>query len=166
VAIEPERPTLRTVGRIFLAFTTAFAGMLLLTSPAHAIDERQCSGTQHREFSTHGEDVDLYVDLCVWRTGSRYDAEATGEWFDGGGVRKFDAFRLEVRLEKNDAAITYNSCNYVDAVNDREHSGYQCGTASHTGSGNGWTADGTLLFDYDGDGNGEYFWDLKGSGAI
>lgn len=157
---------MRTANRILIAIVTALAGMMLFTSPAHAIDERKCTGTQHKEFATPGTDVDLYITLCVWRTGSRYDANAFGEWWDGGGVRKFDAFRMEVRLEKNDAAITYNDCNYLSAVNSDSHSGFNCGTKSSTGSGSGWTADATVLYDLDLDGEGEYFWNLTGTPQI
>jgi hypothetical protein len=149
-----------------LATIAILAGMMVFTSPAHAIDERDCSDMQHKEFATPGTNVDLYITLCVWRSGSRYDAEAFGEWWDGGGVRKFDAFRMEVRLEKNDAAITYNDCNYLSAVNSTEHSGFTCGTTSATGSGSGWTADATVLYDLDSDGKGEYFWELTGSPKI
>ncbi|CAL9636495.1 hypothetical protein [Streptomyces sp. enrichment culture] len=157
---------MRSFVRIFLAIVTAVAGTLLFTSPANAIDEKECRGTQHKEFATPGTDVDFYITLCVWRTGSRYDAEAFGSWSDGGGIRKFDAFRVEIRLEKNDGAVTYNSCNYRDAINDNSSRGFTCGTASAVGSGNGWTADATILYNYDMDGKGEYFWNLTGSPVI
>ncbi|MFF4488310.1 hypothetical protein ACFY0F_17715 [Streptomyces sp. NPDC001544] len=157
----------RGIGRAFLAIATTMVGLSAFTTPtAYAADDISCTGKQHREFDTPGYNVDVYLQLCVWRTGSTYDAETYIDWADGGGARKFDLFWVETRLEKNDAAITYNGCDFTRAINDNETGGRTCGTASHTGSGTGWTADATVGYNIDLDGEGEFTWNLTGTPKI
>ncbi|MFD7391357.1 hypothetical protein ACFV46_23140 [Streptomyces sp. NPDC059852] len=152
--------------RVLITAAIALFAPLTFTTPANAWDAKECTNSAHKEFDTTGTNVTVYIQLCVWRTGSTYDAEAYVNWGGGGGLRKFDAFRMEVRLEKNDAAMSYNDCNLVSAINENSTGSRDCGTAARSGSGSGWTADATVLYNLDLDGEGEKFWDLTGTPKI
>lgn len=143
--------------------TTATAG------PAHA-STSNCTDDQHKSFPTPGFNTDLYVDVCVFSSGyTGHYARFGVVWLDGGdsatdGDRKFDALRLNVRLERYDHVYTTASCSIAGKVNRNEYGNASCLTSTFKLSKHeGWTADGTVTYDIDRDGEGSKTWSLTGS---
>ncbi|MEX1652157.1 MULTISPECIES: hypothetical protein [Streptomyces] len=164
---------------------TALAGSVLLTgfglvsaTPAAAADT--CSAYQSKEFDTPGVDVDVKIRLCVRKSGGVHLAYAEGTWGDGGGpVANFEQFDIHVRVERSDVVKNQSTCSLSGDLNlygsgsfderGTSRSGsLHCGfmtstTASGTG---GWSADGSVTYNINNDGEGAHTWDLTGSPTI
>jgi hypothetical protein len=158
----------RTLLRLTMAlatFTIAAAGVVVLGSPAQAAP---CGSSQKKEFPTSGYNTDISIKLCVTQTSEgKVRATADGYWTDGGGVRKFDNFDLQVRLEgEGGVNILKTTCDYTSEINGLSSGGFQCHTTwLEPATARGLTADGTVYYDLDADGKGGYSWGLQGTPA-
>ncbi|HEY9292907.1 MAG TPA: hypothetical protein VIP98_16630 [Microlunatus sp.] len=158
----------RVIAATALLASTAIA-MVGTNTPAQA-DVSGCTDDQHKSFSTPGFDTDLWVDVCIFSSGyTGHYARFGVVWVDGGdsaadGNRKFDALRLNVRLERYDSVILTASCSIAGDVNRNESGNDSCYTETFKSSLlGGWTSDGTVTYDLDRDGEGSKTWSLTGS---
>jgi hypothetical protein len=128
---------------------------------------------QNRRIALPGKpDVDVVVQMCIGRNG-RDDVVATANIFwdsngQGIGGRRFDKFVAIIRLEQNNAQKRARQCNLVADINNEEAGLYTCTVPpwpEPVRSG-GWTADGVIWYDPDGDGEGPKKWELHGSPVL
>ncbi|MFE1772250.1 hypothetical protein [Streptomyces sp. NPDC059008] len=137
--------------------------MVLTGSPAQAMSS--CSGTQHKEVSTSGFDVDIYVDVCIRYNGATYIATAQGYWQEAGG-HKFDNFDVQVRVEEFDSTKSRKTSDQTAEINSREADGFQVQSEWLSGQQHGFSADGKIVYNINDDGEGDFVWNLAGSPSI
>lgn len=152
------------------AATLAMCGLVAMPATASAAAASDCSSKQHKAFDTLGANLDVYITLCVYRdSNSDYHATANVSWTDGnqgsnGGMEKL---YVEVRLERNDTVYKKNTTNYSNVTNAYSSGSGSNSTAEyHSSTTGGWTADGTVTWNVDLDGEGDGTWDLTGSPSI
>lgn len=159
------------------AFLLAFGGMSALTvGPAYA-EDYACTSYQDKTFPTPGSDVEVSIKLCIEHySEGGYEATAYYKWSGSGGTdlddnRKFDRFDLQVRVEQHDPDIgdIIQASRVCDVRYDINTSGDGSGFCpkwySHSRALT-WSADGTVTYDIDRDGEGAYTWNLGGSPQI
>jgi len=148
----------------------------LTGTPALAATVTKCSGEQHKSFPTPGNDTDVYITVCI-HTISTYERLAWYylSWKDGGDSdvdddRKFDKFTVQIRIERYDSVQNDISQSLRASINT-----HSTGTYDYTGYGagytdtdrlGGWTADATVTYNIDRDGEGDYKWQLTGSPQV
>lgn len=88
-----------------------------------------------------------------------------GRVVDGGGVRKVDSFKVESRLEKNDAAVSKRTCDFTNQVSSTDTSNIDCYTPWYEPNGT-YTGDGRIYIVIDNDGKTGTWYDLPGSVSI
>ncbi|MEU5973800.1 hypothetical protein [Streptomyces sp. NPDC047315] len=163
------KKTVTTLSRGMLVTALAAGGILVAGNPATAAESaagpiNACSATQKKEFATSGYDTDVHLKLCVVPRTGGWLVSADGGWTDGGGVRKFDNFDIQVRLERNDKDVLVSLCDITAEINRADSGRIQCQTKVHkTENQKGLSADGKVLYDLDADGAGGYTWALTGS---
>ncbi|MFJ8886188.1 hypothetical protein ACIRJR_22660 [Streptomyces sp. NPDC102402] len=163
--------TSRLAASIVSTGLLAAATVALTPTSAAAAAASNCSAKQHKQFDTVGENLDLYITLCVSRTSSNYyQATVHVAWEDGGngsaaGMEDLD---VNLRLERNDSAYKTASSSYKNPANTYDSgSGYGHVTSTYySTSTGGWTADGSVNWDINNDGAGGGTWQLTGSGQI
>ncbi|MFC7908616.1 hypothetical protein ACFYY9_22105 [Streptomyces nigra] len=148
---------------------TALGTVVMTPGYAMAAAATQCSGTQHKEFDTIGSNLDVYITLCVHRSGDGYyNAYADVTWKDGGGgvSAGMEDLELNLRLERNDA--DYKNQNFgLKAVNGSSSGAVRAtGAKFRSSTTGGWTADGHVKWDIQNDGAGGGTWSLGGSPSI
>ncbi|MFE1954556.1 MULTISPECIES: hypothetical protein [Streptomyces] len=147
------------------ALALAATGVVVLGSPAQAAG---CGGPQEREFDTSGYNTDVYIRMCITENSQgQVRASANGYWTDGGGLRKFDNFDIKVRLERvGGADIATARCDDTAEMNRAESGTIQCTTRYISGLNPARvTADATVYYNLDSDGEGGFVWGLRGSPA-
>lgn len=158
----------RTSARLAAA-ATALAiggGATLAPSPALAVTYT-CTGWQNKEFATSGFNTDVSIRLCVSAGTSSHRGYADIQWSDGGGVKKFDNFDVNIRLERYDADHDTKSCGYESAINLYDTGAERCyEVVSYSTASGGWSVDGSVAYDYDADGAGGMTWSLTGTPLI
>ncbi|SCL50572.1 hypothetical protein GA0070606_1656 [Micromonospora citrea] len=158
-----KRRTLARLGTALTASAALLGAALVSATPAQAATS--CSAEQHKEMDTPGANVDVYIKLCFR---SHYnDAMAYVRWADAGGY-EFDNFDLHLRLERNDAVVGMDSFDLTDEINNwgASDSIELYGAPTSVTSGSGWSADGYVKYNIDGDGKGDFTWSLTGSPEI
>lgn len=118
-------------------------------------------------------DVTIDVTVCISyaRTASgyinNYFATLRVEWRGGPAIgKRFDGFRVETRVERNDGVKKKVTCDYTSLINrDRSHS-ITCNAGVRYQKGKGWTADGAIFYDPDADGKGGTVKKLRGSPSL
>ncbi|MFD9720009.1 hypothetical protein [Streptomyces sp. NPDC059076] len=147
-----------------LASALAVGGLMAVGSPAQAATMK-CSAQQHKEFPTSGFNTDVKIYVCITGLGgNEYDATVIASWSDGGGVKKFDNFDIQVRLERNNAPIVYRTCDITAQINDYSVGRSQCDSPIYiTGNPSGLTGDGKVNYNLDANGAGGFTWELTGS---
>ncbi|MEU5345244.1 MULTISPECIES: hypothetical protein [unclassified Streptomyces] len=114
-------------------------------------------------------DIDVDVKLCVYSEGNLHYAKAFVKWRGSAGHHgnRFDNFRVEVRLERNNDMKTSSNSPYTTLINRTYSNDINFNTPNYTSSLNGgWTADGLVQYDKNNDGEGGTTWSLTGSPAI
>ncbi|MEU5976065.1 hypothetical protein [Streptomyces sp. NPDC047315] len=161
------KKTVTALSRGTLVMALAAGGILIAgnsTAQAAPGPIRACSAHQVKEFPTSGYNTDVNITLCVAPRTDGWIASVDGYWTDGGGVRKFDNFDIQVRLERNDADVKVSLCDITAEINRADSGTIQCQTKIHkTENQKGLSADGKILYDLDADGKGGYTWALTGS---
>ncbi|WP_328909054.1 hypothetical protein OG230_05830 [Streptomyces sp. NBC_00234] len=153
----------KRISVFFVAFSSILASGVYFGAPASAAV--MCSDRQLKEFATPGENVDVSISLCVEKVNGVFKARAYGTATDGGGLRKFDSFIVEIVLEKSDVMQKYQDCIFTTRINDNANSNLDC-TSPGTSAAGRYTADGSIYYDLDGDGQGGYTWQLTGSPSL
>lgn len=128
----------------------------------------KCSVNQSKTFPTPGTDTTLTIYLCVEKgTGSNYTARAGVSHTNGGGsTNKFDKLDVHVRLERYDVAQAGLVCDFYAIVNfANSGSNNICGPVGDSTT-SPVTADGTVIYNIIGDGQGDLRWDLTGSPSL
>ncbi|WP_018657413.1 hypothetical protein [Actinomadura flavalba] len=121
--------------------------------------------------------VDVTVNLCVTASGDLVYARGTVHWERGTGSMGdgFDRFALKMRLERNDADIKTATCTTTKNINERRDSHaippegwalYCRPISASKGSAKTWTADGTIIYNYNNDGKGDYTSQLNGTPRV
>ncbi|WP_432092949.1 hypothetical protein [Streptomyces sp. bgisy100] len=119
--------------------------------------------------------VGVSVNVCISKTGGNpgtYYATTRTNWYGGfliPGVKRFDEFSVHLRLEKNNGNKQTIVCDLTRDINTHKWSNgtaRKCMQDGYVGSAGGWSSDGYVVYDYDGDGKGDRKWQLKGSPAI
>ncbi len=138
------------------------------TAYADAVPAERCHDPQTKTFNTLGNNTEITVTVCI-KVNSNYEAVAktTISWHygeEGYYDDKFDYLRIITRLESFDNMVQYDDCNLNDNV-DASWSGVTtCTTpASDVTATNSWSADATVYYDINEDGEGKYTWNLTGS---
>lgn len=166
----------RRAAALLLALAVA-TGVAVAVAPvaAHAA-EQKCNeaGQNKRTFKIPDQlDPTVEITLCVRKntSGNWVSASAFVEWTRGpvGIIGGFDKFEFNLRIEKDDAVKARYGCYPRDAINNLHNGEYLCpsrefGVAAD--SANTWTADATVRYNIDGDGKGDYLWDLTGTGRV
>ncbi|MFF2021597.1 hypothetical protein ACFVW2_07270 [Streptomyces sp. NPDC058171] len=149
--------------RSVLASALAAGGLLVLGNPAEAFSG--CSPRQEKEFSTSGFNTEVWVAVCIDPAGSgTYQATAHGGWVNGGGVKKFDNFDVQARVERNNVRLTFTTCDYTAEINGQSSGTFMCSSPRYfTTNPAGLTGDGRVDYDLDADGAGGFSWNLTGS---
>ncbi|MET9439610.1 hypothetical protein [Streptomyces sp. NPDC006610] len=152
------------------AAALAVGGLVAMPGTASAAADSDCSAKQHKDFDTLGANLDVYITLCVYRdSNSDYKAKAYVSWADGGqgNAGGMEKFYVQVRLERNDADYRTNTTNYSNVMNAYGSSSASNETTEyHSSTTGGWTADGTVSYNVDLDGDGDKTWALGGSPSI
>jgi hypothetical protein len=116
-------------------------------------------------------DVDVYIQMCIYKDGNFRGGFARVYWdvnswpYDHGKL--FDAFVVQVRTERYDTATRTVTCDLTNSINSDDHGYSLCTTTAYTSvAQNAWSGDGKVTYNIDGDGNGNYTWDLSGSPRV
>ena len=120
-----------------------------------------------------GDFTTVTIDLCVSREDKNSQRGAIARQIDWGGPyptgRRFNYFKLTVRLERADKVIKTKTCDLTAAINHYRYPlhVYRCGPLwySHAHKYK-WTADATVHYDIYGDGKGDMVWALRGSPEV
>ncbi|MEV7910831.1 MULTISPECIES: hypothetical protein [Streptomyces] len=150
-------------------------------APAAAAVPDKCNANyQSKTFDTPGSNVTFKIKLCVSLNSSsgKYHAYAMGSWSGGGNyaVGEMDKFLLLLRLERSDAIMRAESCEFRSGINWVPSDSFrpsdmptiisgECDlNTDATNSGGGkWTADGKIIYNIQNDGDGDKTWELGGS---
>lgn len=176
-----EVPVNATLPRLCAAGLAAL-GLALSAQPAQAATQK-CKFSPKRVIKIPKQ-ADLEVDqqTCVIRfpqtNGSKYKAWVYTRWQRTGGgpilSKRVEDYIVHARLEFNDAGNDPNvetaECPITAKVNAEPAGSHTCQTpVSKTFHDNGppaHTGDGTVIYDIDGDGEGNKRWDLAGSPRV
>ncbi|GAA3875903.1 hypothetical protein GCM10022243_46010 [Saccharothrix violaceirubra] len=115
-------------------------------------------------------DPTVHIELCVRQDDADVIATAHVEWNRGsiGTVgQAFDTFDFDLRLERDDVTQSRAACNVKDRINDQKNGDHYCYTSwKRKGSAKTWSADGTVKYNINNDGKGDYTWQLTGTPRI
>ncbi|WP_330172581.1 hypothetical protein OG875_02630 [Streptomyces sp. NBC_01498] len=140
--------------------------VLSLASPASAaVVQSECTTTQ-KVVGTPGDDLYLDVRVCVQKDSTGvYRAEATFDWEHGGYAVDFEKLQLHLRLEKYDVVQKGAVCDFKDEVNNI-NSGIRPCQVPWSSASSPLTADATMVYNHNNDGQGDYSTDFTGSPSI
>lgn len=166
----------RRTAALLLALAVA-TGVAVAVAPVAAnAAELKCNseGTNKKTFNIPEQlDPTVEITLCVRKNtaGNWVTASAFVEWTRGpvGIIGGFDKFEFNLRIEKADVIKARYGCYPRDAINSLADGEYLCpsnefGVAAD--GANTWTADATVRYNIDGDGLGDFLWDLTGSPQV
>jgi hypothetical protein len=162
------------------SFTALLAVVVSLfiasAGPAHAADLYLCNSdrTQYPPENLltirtpGGDDVRVTIDLCVGRVEKPSQRGSVGytSWTGHSGRKRFNSFKVTVRLEHADGVVISKTCDLTKLINDLQNSPdrNRCGPIWHSTATRGkWTTDGVVHYDIYGDGKGTYTWNLRGT---
>ncbi|MFI8366894.1 hypothetical protein [Streptomyces sp. NPDC085466] len=153
--------------------TGTFASTATAAVPAAAATTK-CYSANERTIALPGKpDIWMRVMLCVERVSSTQHYAYAKVYWDASliGGNRFDGFKLQVRLERNDATMASWTCDLKSVLNSWDSgptNGHFCGSASSTSSlSGGWSADGKADYDVDNDGKSWLpSWQLHGSPLV
>lgn len=171
--------------RMLVAFMAAAAAVTSIAFvnavPAYANDVVSCNSDRSGDgppenhivlHTPHGDDLQITINLCVSRIDKNSQRGATAreiQWRGTQASKRFNYFRLTVRLEHHEQTVKTHTCDMASAINQHRFNDrkYSCsaGWTSNASAGR-WTADGTVHYDVADDGKGAYTWQLTGSPAI
>jgi hypothetical protein len=157
----------RTVLRTILLTTAVVAG--LLAAPAANASTTRCTDWQPKEFATPGYNTNVEIRLCVEGYTSAHSGYAETRWWDGGDYyKKFDNFDVRIRVERYDADYDSTACSYESSINLFDSNYRICDDGLWVGSGpsGGWSVDGYVAYNLDGDGEGGKTWSLHGTPLV
>jgi len=156
----------RSVFRTALLAATVVVGFL--AAPAANASTTQCTDWQHKEFATPGYNTDVEIRLCVEAYSSAHSGYAETRWWDGGTYyKKFDNFDVRIRVERYDADYDSVGCSYESSINLYDSDYRVCdGLWVGSGSSGGWSVDGYVAYNLDGDGKGGMTWSLHGTPLV
>lgn len=158
---------LRRAGVAALA-TVPLALALVQGSPAQAATISNCSDWQSKTIDLPGINGSHGVSMKVC-------AERSGDYLRGAihwketyrmtaYTPRYDGFEIDVRLERYDNDIRWNTCDVKSKMNDSVGSSGTCYTSWFASSlTNGWTGDGQVWYDVNNDGESGFYWYLTGS---
>jgi len=143
-------------------------------APSAVAATTKCSSGNERTIALPGKpDIWMRVMLCVERVSSSQHYAYAKVYWDASliGGNRFDGFKLQVRLERNDAVKATWTCDLKRVLNEWDSgptNGHFCGSASSTSTlTGGWSADGKADYDVDNDGKGYLpAWQLGGSPLV
>jgi hypothetical protein len=157
-------------GGLALAATAASIVVIGPTA-AFAASSEACTPNNRTFNIPHDPDVDVYIQMCIYKNGDFRGGFARVYWdvnswpYDHGKL--FDAFVVQVRTERYDTATRTVTCDLTNSMNSDDHGYSLCTTTGYTSEAqNGWSGDGKVTYNIDGDGNGNYTWDLSGSPRV
>ncbi|MDX3546972.1 hypothetical protein PV729_33830 [Streptomyces europaeiscabiei] len=163
---------MRNITRLITATAVIFAGITVSGGTAHAdsVPAKRCTDYQDKRFPTQGANTLVQVKMCIEVNSSyRAVAKAYIAWIDGEEIisdNKFDYISIQTRLEQYNNTITQavDECNLNDNIDTQNQGNTTCTTPSEgVYSVNGFTADATVYYDINGDGEGMFTWELTGS---
>jgi len=156
----------RFVTTAFLVLASAVVGVVV-AAPAEAASK--CY-TNSKAFTPLYHPVLVDVTTCVKVTGNVKQAYAQVDWAGRGSMgRRFDEFRVQIRLEFSDYVHTSKVCDFTYELNDQYDGSKTCTTSTYSSGANsgGWTGDGVVYYNLEADGKGELDpWALHGSPEI
>jgi hypothetical protein len=162
-----------------MALAVVTAPLVVAPSPASAATGTKCAGWQDKTLAGPGKPAAaIVVQVCI-----RSDYLGSGlygrtSWFTVNGfsddkiITKFNQLAVTVRMEHNDVIGVTKSCDLTVWGNNlkayaNESTQKQCVTSQwNSGTVGGWTTDGYVRYDYEGDGKGDYLWQLGGSPSV
>jgi hypothetical protein len=149
--------------------------------PAYAKDTVMCNSDRSGDGppenqklipTPKGDYVKITINLCVARVDKNSQRGAKAREIDWRGsqpYKRFNYFKLTVRLEHDERTVKSHTCDLAPAINRYRFNlkQYTClaGWISHAGKYK-WTADGVVHYDIYGDGKGDMVWQLRGSPEI
>lgn len=139
-----------------------------VSAPAQA-EAKECRSNS-RSFSLPNQpDVDVLINLCIYRSTTYARASATIEWTGSLGViggTRFNDFIVHTNIERYDVIKDSDVCNITTGINSYYNGTRGCYVERYNVASGGWSADGHVIFDIEGDGTGNFRWDLYGSPVI
>jgi hypothetical protein len=168
---------------LVVLWLAAAAAAFLAAAPAIAANEQKCSPTTAREIKLpRGADIRVTEQTCVitFPVGTdraKYKAWVYTTWGPkgSGGIRpeQFEDYTVTARLEINrrgpDRVLGKRTCKIASVINRVASGAYTCQTnvEGNFGTARVWTGDGSVLYDVDGDGKGNFpRWQLHGSPRV
>jgi hypothetical protein len=156
---------------------------LAAAAPAHAANEQQCKTNKARVIKLpRGADVRVTEQTCVIKfpvgaDRAKYKAWVYTTWgpTGSGGIRpeQFEDYNVTARLELNrpgtDRVLGKRTCRIASAINRVASGAYTCQTnvEGNFGTARAFTGDGSVVYDVDGDGKGNFpAWPLDGSARV
>lgn len=147
-------------------------GVAVTAAPLAALaanPECKTSETKSFKFDDRGDRL-VTITLCIKRSGNRVQSSAKVKWDETSGTiwyGRFDKFEFNLRTERNDVVKAQHACYPKNAINDRAtgETTYYADwvTADYAEV---WSADATVRYNLDGDGLGDFLWDLPGTPLI
>jgi hypothetical protein len=161
----------------------AVAAAFLVAAPAHAANEQKCKTNKPRVIKLpRGADIRVTEQTCVIKfpvgaDRARYKAWVHTTWgpTGGGGIRpkQFEDYNVTARLEINrrgpDRVLGKRTCKIASVINRVASGSHTCQTnvEGNFGTARVWTGDGSVVYDVDGDGKGNFpSWPLHGSPRV
>lgn len=155
------------------------AAGLLFAAPAQAQNTQRCHQGAPKVIKLPRQaDIRVTEQTCVIRfpvgtDRTKYKAWVYTTWRPaGGGVvrpKLFEDYNVQARLELNqrgaDRVLGRRTCKIASIINRRASGTHTCQTnvEGNFGTAGGFTGDGTVVYDVDGDGKGNRSWPLHGS---
>lgn len=175
----PGKP--RILVALIAAVATVASVAFVNAVPAYAKDTVMCNSDRSKDgppensrvfYLPNLDNLTVTIDLCVARVDKNSQRGAQARQIDWKGHqpgKRFNYFRLTVRLEHNEKTVKSKTCDLAAAINKYRFNlaHYTCtaGYVSHVGK-NKWTADGVVHYDVYGDGKGDMVWQLRGTPEI
>jgi hypothetical protein len=154
----------------------------LVAAPAHAANKQRCHTNAPKVIAIpRGADVRVSEQTCVieFPVGAgraKYKAWVHTTWrpSGSGGIRpkQFEDYNVTARLELNqsgpDRNLAKRTCKIASRLNRLASGSYTCQTdvEGNFGTAGRFTGDGSVVYDVDGDGKGNFSWPLTGSPAV
>jgi len=161
----------------------ALAALLAAAAPAHAQNEQRCHTNKAKVIRLpRGADVRVTEQTCIIKfpvgtDRARYKAWVFTSWqpTGSGGIRpkQFEDYNVTARLEINrrgpDRVLGKRTCKIASVINRVATGSHTCQTnvEGNFGTARVWTGDGSVVYDVDGDGRGNFpAWPLHGSPRV
>ncbi|MFB4292010.1 hypothetical protein ACBI99_30500 [Nonomuraea sp. ATR24] len=158
------------IATIAMAAVALAGGTALTAPPAQAASWNCHASWNEKSFNLPGKpDMTVWARSCVYKDGNTRRARIELRWDQAEPVygESFDKFAVQVRLERDDTVITSGWCEFKQTLNDNPDGFGSCTSRYVTSSAQyGWTGDGKVVYNINNDGNGDYTWNLHGSGEV